>query len=99
LANPKPGTSTTTIKLPGTLRTRIAKLARKKGRTPHGFMVEAIERETTRQERMESFVREAEAADGVIDTTGEVYAARDVHQWLGRLARDRTAPPPKRWRG
>lgn len=98
MASPKPSVSTTTIKIPSRLKARIAKLARKTGRTPHGLMLEAIERETARQERMESFVREAMAADAAVDATGEVYAATDVHAWFGRLARDPKSPPPKPWR-
>lgn len=98
MANLKGSVSTTTIKIPDRLKARIAKLARKSGRTPHGLMLEAIERETARQERMESFVREAMDADAAVDATGEVYAATDVHAWLGRLARDPKAPPPKPWR-
>ena len=40
---------------------------------------------------MEAFVAEALAADRAIEETGEVYAARDVHAWLGRLARGEAA--------
>ena len=98
MASPKPTTSTTTLKIPGKLKSRIAKLARKAGRTPHGFMLDALEREAARQERMESFVREAEAADVAMGVTGELYAADDVHQWLAGLARDPKSPLPKRWR-
>ncbi len=63
--------STTTIKLSAKLKGRIARLAKKHGRTPHGLMVEAIEREIDRQERMEAFVREALDADRAIDQTRE----------------------------
>ena len=101
MANAKsaPVTTTTTIKLPDKLKRRVATLAKKHGRTPHGFMLEAIEREIDRQERMESFVREALAADLAIEHTGERYGAADVHAWLGRLSRDAKAARPKPWRG
>jgi predicted transcriptional regulator len=98
MAGSKPSASATTIKVPAALKSRIAKIARKSGRTPHSFMLEAIERETARQERYEDFVREARAADLVIEETGVVYAAADVHGWLDRLRRDPAAVPPKPWR-
>lgn len=89
----------TTLKLPRTLKTRIARLAKKSGRTSHAFMVDALERETKREERMEEFISEALTADRAIDAGGEVYAAADVHVWLGRLARGETGTKPKPWRG
>ena len=98
-AKPAPITATTTLKLPNKLKSRVAKLAKKHGRTPHGFMIEAIEREIDRQERMEAFIREAQAADLTIERTGEVYEAADVHAWLGRLSGDGKAARPKPWRG
>ncbi len=92
-------TSTTTLKLPRELKARIARLARKTGRTPHSLMIDALERQTAREERMEQFVKEALEADKAIETGGEVYAADDVHAWLARLARGERAPRPKPWRG
>ena len=90
--------TTTTLKLPPSLRVRVARVARKTGRTPHRLMLEAIERETAREERMEAFVKEALAADRAIEKTGEVYAARDVHAWLLRLASGTKARRPRPWR-
>jgi predicted transcriptional regulator len=90
---------TTTLKLPRTLKSRIARVAKKTRRTSHGFMLEALERETARAERMEAFVAEALAADRAIDKTGEVYAADEVHAWLERLATRKKAARPKPWRG
>ena len=91
--------SSTTLKLPPDLKSRIARVAKKTGRTPHAFMIEALERQTQREEKMEEFVKEALAADRAIEEGGEVYAASDVHAWLGRLARGERAPRPKPWRG
>jgi predicted transcriptional regulator len=88
----------TTLKLPRALKARIGRVAKKTGRTPHAFMIEALERQTARAERMEEFVREALAADRAIDAGGEVYAAEDVHAWLARLACGERAPRPKPWR-
>ena len=100
MANAKPASATTTtLKLPSKLKARVTKLAKKHSRTPHGFMLEALEREVDRQERIESFISEALAADLAIEQTGEIYRAADVHVWLARLSRDGKAARPKPWRG
>jgi predicted transcriptional regulator len=88
-------TTSTTLKLPAELKSRVATLAKQTGRTPHGLMIEALERQIAHEERMRAFVKEALDADKEIDRTGEVYAARDVHDWLLRLATNRNAKRPK----
>jgi predicted transcriptional regulator len=88
-------TDTTSVKLPPRLKARINALARKSGRSAHSFIVEAVERHAEREERVQSFVRDALAAHADIERTGEVYRAEDVHAWLQRLARGRKARRPK----
>jgi predicted transcriptional regulator len=89
---------TTTLKLPEKLKARITRLAKATGRSAHSLMVEALEREITREERMKAFVQEALAAKADIDAGGAVYRAEDVHAWLERLARDPKAARPQPWR-
>ena len=85
---------TTTLKLPDKLKARIARLAKETGRSTHSVMIEALEREVTREERMREFVREAPAADTGVEEGAAVYRAEDVHAWLERLARNpKTARP------
>ncbi len=91
-------TASTTLKLPEKLKARVARIAKESGRSPHGVMVEAIEREVERTERYRRFVKDALAADKAIDAGAAVYGANDVHLWLERLARDGTAERPKPWR-
>jgi predicted transcriptional regulator len=91
--------SSTTLKVPRALKARIIRLAKKLGRSPHAFMLDALERQTRREEQMEEFVQEALAADRAIEAGSDVYAAADVHQWLARLARGERAARPKPWRG
>jgi predicted transcriptional regulator len=91
--------STTTLKLPSSLKARVARVARRSGRSPHSMMVEAIRRQTERDERMEVFVREALASERAIEAGEEVYAADEVHAWLERLARGKKGARPKPWRG
>ena len=90
--------ATTTLKLPEKLKQRIARLAKATQRSPHGLMIEALEREVTREERMQAFVREALAADADINDGGAVYRAEEVHAWLDRLAHNPQAARPKPWR-
>jgi len=92
-------TSTTTLKVPRALKARIARLAKKSGRSPHAFMLDALERQIRREEQVAAFVEEALAADRAIDEGDEVYAAADVHAWLARLAQGDRAARPKPWRG
>lgn len=81
-------TVTTTLKLPDKLKLRIARLAKETGRSAHSLMVEALEREVAREERMREFVREALAADIGVEEGAVVYRAKVVHAWLGRLPRN-----------
>lgn len=91
--------NSTTLKLPSELKARIAKLAKQSGKTPHAFMIDALERQTSREEKVAEFVAEALAADHAIDRGAEIYAAADVHAWMERLARSERASRPKPWRG
>lgn len=61
-------------------------------------MIDALERQATREEQMLSFVEEALASDADIEAGGHVYAATDVHAWLDRLARGTKTARPKPWR-
>lgn len=91
-------TVTTTLKLPDELKARIMRVAKESGRSAHGFMLEALEREVAREERLRDFVREALAADAAIDVGAAVYGAEEVHAWLEKLATDPQAKRPKPWR-
>ena len=88
-----------TIKMSDKLKTRIAKLAKQSGRSSHGVMLEALERQVSREERLNAFIREAEVADKAIDAGSAVYCAEDVHAWLEGLANGRKVKRPKPWSG
>ena len=91
--------ASTTLKLPEKLKSRVARIAKATGRSPHGVMVEAIAREVERAERYSQFVKDALAADKAIDAGAAIYNADDVHAWLERLARSGKTERPKPWRG
>ena len=90
--------STTTLKISDKLKARIARLAKTTRRSAHSLMIEALEREVAREERLQAFVREASAADVAIDAGEHVFRAEDVHVWLERLAAKRKSARPKPWR-
>ena len=89
---------TTTIRLPPKLRARLAVIAKQTDRSVHSLIVEAVEKHAAYEEQMRKLVKEALDADEVIERTGEVYRAEDVHAWAERLAEGGTATKPKPWR-
>jgi predicted transcriptional regulator len=90
--------STTSVKLPPRLKSRVAALARRSGKSAHSFIVEAVERQAAYEERMQRFVKEAMAARADVERTGEVFRAEDVHAWIERLAAGEPTARPKPWR-
>jgi predicted transcriptional regulator len=89
---------TTTLKLPEKLKARISRLAKATGRSAHNLMIEALEREVTREERMKAFVSDALAAKADIEAGRAVYRAEDVHAWMERLAKGEKPRRPAPWR-
>ncbi len=89
---------TTTLKLPAKLKARVARLAKQTGLSPHGFMLRALEREISREERVRDFVKAALASDAAAEAGAAVYRAEDVHAWMERLAKGEKPPRPAPWR-
>lgn len=90
----------TSLKLPAELKARVDALAEAAGKSPHAFMVEAIEREAARAERYEAFLSEALEADDDMERTGLYYAAEDVFRYMTARAEGKRArrPRPRSWR-
>jgi predicted transcriptional regulator len=91
--------ATTILKLPEELKARIARIAAQTGRSAHSVMLEALEREVARAERVREFVREALASDAAVEAWAAVFRAEDVHAWLERLAKCGKPARPRPWRG
>ena len=87
----------TSVKISPELKARIQRLATLTRRSPHNLMVEALEREVSREEKLYTFVQEALKADRAIEEGGEVYQAEDVHRWLQQLANGETINRPDPW--
>jgi predicted transcriptional regulator len=87
-------TATTTLKLPDPLIARIVPLAEAAGKTPHAWMVDALEAQVALAEMREAFIAEAEAAAAATDAGGPLYAAEDVRAYiLGRAAEGKPRKP------
>jgi predicted transcriptional regulator len=90
----------TSLKLPTALKTRIERLARRAGESPHAYMVRLLEERVDAAERFEKFVAEAREADERMQDSGTGYATGDVYAYLeARIAGRRKArPKPVTWR-
>ena len=86
---------TTTLKLPEKLKRRIVPLAKSADKTPHAWMVEALELHATLAERRKSFVAEALAAEKQVEESGKAYRAEDVHRYIRARAAGRKPGRPK----
>lgn len=88
---------TTSLKLSDELKQRAAAAAKKKGVSPHAFMVQAIDHAATAAERRAGFVDEAQAAREQMLSTGKGYDASEVHAYLkARIAGNKSAKPKAR---
>ena len=84
----------TTLKLSEHLKTAVKRLARKEGKTPHAWMVEAIAAQAERSARRAAFVTEALEAAEEVDRTGRTFAADRVHDYLRARAAGKKRPSP-----
>ncbi|MBN8761755.1 MAG: hypothetical protein BGP20_07260 [Thiobacillus sp. 63-78] len=87
--------ATTTLKLPEPLKARIAPLAEAAGKSPHAWMIEALEERVSQSEAYTAFMAEALEADRQMTETGEGYDADDVHAYLQAVLAGETPVFPK----
>jgi predicted transcriptional regulator len=85
----------TTLKLPDALKTRLVALAQAQGKSPHAYMIEALEEQAARAERRRDYLAAADSALGDYQRTGIAYAMEDVEQYVVALAEGRKAAKPK----
>jgi predicted transcriptional regulator len=85
----------TTLKLPEALKRRVTAAARAADKSPHAFMLEAIERQTRLDEERRAFVADAVAARTEAVETGQGFVAADVHRYIAARVRGKTVKPPK----
>ena len=87
--------ATTTLKLTEELKTRIAPLAKSADKTPHAWMVEALETQAKLAEMRQSFINDALASASEVDAGGALYAMEDVHSYILARAAGKSAKRPK----
>lgn len=89
----------TTLKLPEQLKKRVGPLAKSAGKTPHAWMIEALETQATLAEKRRAFIDDARAAEKEVEATGGVYRADDVHRYFRARAAGKkgTRPKPVKW--
>lgn len=90
----------TSLKLPKALKTRIIRLAKRAGESPHAFMLRLLEKQIEATERFEQFLADAQRADERMRDDGTGYPASDVHEYLEAKITGRKAarPNPVQWR-
>lgn len=94
----KRATVPTSIKLDPKLKERIEAAAEAAGVTPHAFMIEALEKQTRRDEEYRAFLEGGREADEEMSRTGQGYEAADVFRYMHALASgspNPTRPPLK----
>lgn len=89
----------TSLKLPKDLKSRIARLAKRNGQSPHAFMLQMLEERVEDAERFERLIEDAREADRHMQETGKGFAADDVHEYLQAKVEGRAVgrPKPVRW--
>ena len=90
----------TTLKIAADLKRRVVAAAKAADKSPHAFMLEAIENQTRLDEQRREFVADAVAARSEAIASGEGFAAADVHRYFAaRIRGDRATRPKVRvWR-
>lgn len=87
--------STTTIRLPDSLKARVAKAARRSKQTTHGFILEAIAEKAEQEERRSAFHDLAEERYERIVASGKTLAWADVRKYLEARMAGKTARRPR----
>lgn len=89
--------STTTIRLPDDLKTRVAAAAEHAGTTSHNFILQAIAEKTEQEEQRREFHEIAEARYAGIVASGESIPWQEMRAYLeGRLAGNNMKRPSAR---
>lgn len=95
-----PAMSTTSLKLPDELKTRLRTVAEARHTSAHAFMLESLQNAVVAAEQQLAFLADAEAAYEQMCESGEGYDAADVHRYIHARARGESVerPQPKPWR-
>lgn len=91
--------STTTVRLPDSLKARIAALAERAGKTAHGLILEAIAEKVEREEQREDFEQTADERYANLIASGKTIPWSEMraeleHRVAGKPARTRGKKVP-----
>lgn len=86
--------STTTIRLPKNLKTRVTAAARRAGTTAHGFILEAIAEKTDREAQSTDFLDTAEKRYANIVASGKTIPWNKMRGYLENRITGKTAARP-----
>ena len=91
--------STTTIRIPDELKTRLSRIAEQEGTSTHGLILEAIAEKAEQAERRADFHAEAERRWAEFLDTGESIPWEDMRRYLtGRIqGKDMPRPVPRKF--
>ena len=87
--------STTTIRLPEDLKSRVTAAAERNGTTAHSFILEAIAEKTEQEERRSDFEAECDRRYTEFLETGESIPWDDMRHYLEALKAGKRPTPPK----
>lgn len=87
-------TTTTTIRLSEDLKARIASAAKRAGKTPHSFILEAIAEKTELEEKRADFDAEADARFARIVESGHTIPWTDARHYLEARLAGKQPPRP-----
>lgn len=83
------------VKLPESIKQRVAHLASEHGTTAHAVMVQAIEAAVDSAEQHDAFVDEALQARDAVMQTGKVYDGAEFATFIRARARGEKLPKPR----
>lgn len=87
--------SPTTLKVPDELRARLAAQAEAEGKSPHAYMLEALQEKADRTDRREEYLLAGSAALHEYERTGIAYAMEDVERYILGVAAGKKPRRPK----
>ena len=87
--------STTTIRLPQTLKERVARAAERSGITAHSFILEAIAEKAEQEERRGEFQDTAEQRYAEILASGKTVPWSEMRRYLERRLTGNKSARPK----
>lgn len=76
--------STTTIRLSKELKDKVVRAAERAGKTPHGFILEAIAEKAELEDRRADFVETAEQRYARIAASGKTVTWSEMRKYLER---------------